>query len=146
MANIREPLPQPIQEHMFSPFSIQQIDQLRGLLDEREELLHEDIVRATNSIEDYQQLAGEVPDTGDQATADLTIDLNHAEVSRDVAELREITAARDRMKEGEYGLCTQCGDVIPFERLRIQPTATRCQPCQAVWEKTYARETSGTSL
>ena len=42
-----------------------------------------------------------------------------------------IEAALTRLADGSFGLCVQCGETIPFERLESQPTAIRCLPCQA---------------
>ncbi|MFC4559945.1 TraR/DksA C4-type zinc finger protein [Virgibacillus kekensis] len=41
-------------------------------------------------------------------------------------ELEEINAALHAIEEGTYGICTQCGEDIPFERLQAIPTADRC--------------------
>lgn len=130
----------------MAALTAQQLKELSRLLDERERFLTEDVRREVNNREEYVQIAGEVPDPGDQATADMMRDLNHAEVGRDVAELREIEAARRRMQDDEYGLCPDCGSDIPFERLQVQPAAPRCVPCQSVREKTYAREGASASL
>ncbi|MDB5814174.1 MAG: TraR/DksA family transcriptional regulator [Rhodocyclales bacterium] len=123
-----------------------QLEQLRGILDEREHFLNEDLRREVGNREEYEQLAGEVPDTVDQATAALVQDINHAEVERDVDALRAIAATREHMQQGTYGLCDKCGKDIPFERLLVQPTATRCVDCQALYEKTYALESAGDTL
>ena len=47
--------------------------------------------------ETFGELAGPVTDPGDRAVADLLSDLDHAEVSRDVAELRAIDAANPQL-------------------------------------------------
>ncbi|WP_284141681.1 MULTISPECIES: TraR/DksA C4-type zinc finger protein [unclassified Virgibacillus] len=41
-------------------------------------------------------------------------------------ELEEINAALHAMDEGSYGICTACGEDIPFERLEAIPTTDRC--------------------
>lgn len=128
------------------PLSEAQQNELVKRLDERERLLTEEVRRQTIEREDYQLLAGEAPDPGDQATADVLRDINHAEVGRDVAELRAIEAARQRMREGDYGVCADCGVDIPFERLQIEPAALRCAQCQSMREKTYASAGPGASL
>ena len=130
----------------MAQLSPEQISELRQRLDQQERALHEDIRRERDNQDDYRQLAGDVPDPGDHANADLMVDLGHAEVGRDVAELREIDAARKRMEDGEYGFCTQCGGDIPFARLQVHPTAVRCTPCQALREKTFADQGRGATL
>ncbi len=34
-----------------------------------------------------------------------------------------------RVDSPDYGICINCGNPIPFERLRAIPTATRCLSC-----------------
>jgi RNA polymerase-binding transcription factor DksA len=47
-------------------------------------------------------------------------------IGRHVDELRDIEAARERMADGTYGRCVDCGEDIDVERLRAYPTARRC--------------------
>ncbi len=49
--------------------------------------------------------------------------------SSDLAEIRMIRAALDRMDEGEYGYCVTCGEPIAEERLEIVPHAAKCARC-----------------
>jgi RNA polymerase-binding transcription factor DksA len=76
----------------------------------------------------------QVLDGGDYANADLIAALDIAEVQRDLAELREIDAARARLDAGTYGACVDCGTDIPAARLDAYPAAIRCTPCQALAE------------
>ncbi len=109
-----------------------------ALTTRRSELLDEirnDIERVR--AEPYASLAGATPDTGDQAVADVIADVGEAEVTRDLGELRMLEAALKRVSEGSYGSCVDCGGEIPFQRLRAQPGAERCLPCQGRHERTY---------
>ncbi|BCJ86050.1 TraR/DksA C4-type zinc finger protein [Effusibacillus dendaii] len=51
---------------------------------------------------------------------------------RDADSLRlvEIDEALERMEDGTYGICTHCGQEIPYERLEAQPAAEFCITCQ----------------
>jgi RNA polymerase-binding transcription factor DksA len=89
--------------------------------------------------EQFGALAGSTPDTGDEAVADLIADLDQAEVTRDLGELRELEAAARRIADSGYGLCIDCASDIPFERLQAQPAAARCLRCQERHEKTYRK-------
>ena len=42
----------------------------------------------------------------------------------------EIDAALDRIADGTFGRCTNCGVAIPAERLAIRPFAAGCIACQ----------------
>ncbi len=115
----------------------QQKSSLVKLLAQREVELREDIQRELKSQDYYMQLASEVPDTGDQSFADLSVDLGNAAVTRDIYELRAVELARKRIDSGAYGECATCGYPIPFERLMAMPSAERCAPCQENFERTH---------
>lgn len=44
-------------------------------------------------------------------------------------DLKKINKALKKLKEGEYGLCEQCGKEINSERLRVYPEAQLCRDC-----------------
>jgi RNA polymerase-binding transcription factor DksA len=115
--------------------------QLARAIEERREALLAEIRRevARTRDEPFETLAGATRDSGDEALADLIGDLGEAEVTRDLAELRSLDAARKRIEDGSYGLCTDCGADIPLERLRAELGAERCVDCQARHERTYRR-------
>lgn len=118
-----------------------QRDQLQRALEERRSLLLEELRRDAGKARDerFAELAGPVHDIADESVAALLSDLDEAELTRDLEELRAIEAARKRLAGGAYGICTDCGAEIEFERLRAEPAAARCLECQAQREKTYRR-------
>jgi RNA polymerase-binding protein DksA len=109
--------------------------ELRGEI--RDELLRSDDAR-------YQKLAGEVHDSGDEAIADLLVDIGNADLDRDVEEIRDIDAALLRIADGSYGVCADCGGAIPVDRLEAYPTAKRCRPCQQRYERGHRRSAATT--
>ena len=44
-------------------------------------------------------------------------------------EIRRIQAALRRMREGEYGVCAECGGDISQERLDVLPATPFCKTC-----------------
>lgn len=48
---------------------------------------------------------------------------------REVVQLSQIREALERMDEGTFGVCEECGKDIPFERLFIFPEAPACAAC-----------------
>ena len=51
-------------------------------------------------------------------------------VAQNAADLLEkVRHARDRVAEGEYGICESCGSAIPVARLEALPYATTCVSC-----------------
>ena len=87
--------------------------------------------------EQYIELAGQVHDLEEASVADLLVDLNYAVVDHFLAELREVEAALERIREGSYGICLDCGGPVGEARLKAYPTAKRCVECQELFEKTH---------
>ena len=122
------------------PLTKQQLQSLQRAIDARcralADELHSDAERSRE--ETFSALAGPVTDTADEAVATLLSDLDNAELSRDLGELRALEQAQARLAEGVFGICAHCGAEIPFARLSAQPAAMRCIDCQRVHEKTFA--------
>ncbi len=59
---------------------------------------------------------------------------NDLQLARDVAELRDVDDALDRLDAGTYGDCAGCGEAIPAARLMAQPAVRLCAACQATRE------------
>ena len=54
-----------------------------------------------------------------------------AQKRRRKAERAGIAAALQRIEEGEFGYCIECGDQIAEGRLRNNPTVIKCLECAA---------------
>ncbi len=46
------------------------------------------------------------------------------------AQMREMETAVRRLEEADYGLCEQCRQPIPADRLYAVPWARKCLPCE----------------
>ena len=116
-----------------------QAQELRGMIEARRGALlaelREDAARTRE--QPYSEHAGPAPDSGDESVATLFADLEQADVTRDLDEFRALEAARDRLAQGGYGVCIDCGNDIGFERLKATPSAIRCIHCQERHEKTF---------
>jgi DnaK suppressor protein len=123
------------------PLAKKELAALKRLIEARRTALqaetHADADKARG--ESYAELSGGVADEGDQAVADLLADIDNAELSRDLTELRALEAALERIAEGSYGRCIDCGLEVGFARLEVEPAALRCIDCQRVHEKTFAQ-------
>jgi DnaK suppressor protein len=109
---------------------------------ERLAAAHDEVLHVAD--EHYSTLAGEVPDTGDQAVAAQLTDYENALARRYAAAIRDIDNALIRIEEHRFGRCVDCGDQIGFQRLSVYPTATRCVSCQQRFDRTYAHEATPT--
>lgn len=132
----------------MSALNQQQRQELATRLRQRERELYADIHREQDKDEgNWARIVGEAPDAGEASVHDLESDLNHAEVGRDVGELRAVGDALQRIQsESDYGICVSCGTDIPFERLRAEPAAARCARCQARYEQTHAGQGRGPTI
>jgi RNA polymerase-binding protein DksA len=120
-----------------------QIDQLARKLNESyQTLLREVRGELENSGNQHRidLLNREPGDSGDESMATALADFNLTILDRHIDAMRDIEAALQRIKNGEYGVCTDCGDDVAFARLQAYPTAKRCLVCQEKRERDYAHE------
>ena len=117
----------------------QEKQELRGEIERRRATLISELRADAERLRSdrFEDLAGAAPDPGDELVATLIADLGHADMGRDLSELRALEATRARFADGSYGICAECGGDIGFERLRATPAAVRCVDCQRVHEKTF---------
>lgn len=121
------------------PLNDEQLDALARRLDAREAELRAEVRGAREEAEVAREVgAGDVPDSGDAGEAKTRSDIGYAEMERDVEELMDIEAARQRIADGSYGRCVDCGVDIDPARLQVQPTASRCTECQERFERLQA--------
>ncbi|ACZ42253.1 transcriptional regulator, TraR/DksA family [Thermobaculum terrenum ATCC BAA-798] len=120
----------------------QQISELRKRLeDERARLVSElrdlqsDASQWGESVRDEDSsygnhMADEGTDTFEQEK-EIALQRNLRSV------LNEIEAALKRMDEGTYGICIDCGQEIPIERLMARPYAVRCVADQEKYDRVH---------
>jgi RNA polymerase-binding protein DksA len=118
-----------------------QLEELRATLKARSRQLREEIRQTLikSDEEQYTMIADQVRDLEDDSFADLMVDVNLAEIDRDLQELRLIDAAFLRLSDGTYGQCDGCGSPIDFDRLRAAPFASRCFDCQSAFERNHVQ-------
>lgn len=116
-----------------------QVNELKQSLKSRFRALREEIRQEllASDNERYIDLAGQVHDFEEQSVADLLVDVNLATIDRHIRELQDIDAALLRIANNEYGVCLDCEEPIGYERLKVEPAATRCHDCQERHEHTY---------
>ena len=111
------------------------LSQLRDLLTYRLRELRAEVHAAEQA---QRELSGasahEVTDRKDDAMRRQLSDLDGAQEQRDFDELAQVEAALQRLDAGTYGDCADCGEPIALQRLRGQPAALRCAPCQSTSE------------
>lgn len=126
----------------MAPLTPSQIDQLvTQLKADYQVLLSEVRDELQNAGEQHRidLLNNEPGDSGDESMASALADFNLTIVDRQVQGLRDIEVAFQRIKNGEYGLCIDCGDDVPFNRLQAYPSAKRCIVCQQKREREFVQ-------
>ena len=126
---------------MSHDLDARQLEELRLIMNARAGQLREEIRQTLlkSDHEQYAMIADQVRDLEDDSFADLMVDVNLAEIDRDLQELRLIDAAFLRLSDGRYGRCDGCGLPIEIERLRAAPFASRCFDCQSSYERTHVQ-------
>ncbi len=105
------------------------MDDLKQKLEAKLELL----LRRGNAIEGHLRHADgrNELDWADRASLTENDEVLEALEDSTRAEVNAIRAALERMKEGTYEECTDCGEAIPMRRLEALPFATQCVNCAA---------------
>jgi DnaK suppressor protein len=102
------------------------------LLKEREQIVGEvkQIVESSNEMGQDG-----IQDIGDEAAniynKQILLSLNENERMR----LKEVDESLDRIENGTYGICEECGGPISLKRLEVRPVAKYCVPCLTKLEK-----------
>lgn len=118
-----------------------QIRRLTRMMDARfnRELKEIDAITARVRSERGQEaLAGRSADQLDAALSAIAGASDDAMIRQNVEDVRDIVAARTRLAAGRYGICIDCDEDIPYERLLAYPTAKRCIDCQRRHEEALA--------
>lgn len=113
-----------------------QREQLRILLEQRKEQLLQalDAIQRDTLAVASDASRGDAEGPGsprDQANSMAAGMVRDAEAARDHAELVAVRAALERMADGSYGECMDCGQGVGAARLLAQPSALRCIACQS---------------
>lgn len=91
-------------------------------------------------LAEYEQCRADLLSAGDGGSADEeVVSQIHSSVTDILShlrrEIREIEEAFERLRQGRYGLCSECGQPIAANRLKAMPTARRCMSCQVGSER-----------
>jgi DnaK suppressor protein len=82
----------------------------------------------------------DIGDEGDRADHERTNEVSILISARDKEKLLAVEEALEKIKEGTYGVCEDCGDEIGSGRLEAMPLAKLCVACQSRLEKETAHQ------
>lgn len=113
-----------------------QIQALEHILHQSEQQLQQEIAAVHAENAQQAQALEDLPPEPDanQSGASAAREVRHAERMRDQQELQDVRAALQRIADGSYGECLDCGKYIAAARLQAFPTAKRCIDCQTAHE------------
>lgn len=102
----------------------------RLLLNQKKELLQETV----RAVQEMNEPNDTFADPTDRASweSESTRDLRIRDRERKL--LEKIDQALQRIVDGTYGECEECGDMISVGRLRARPVTTLCIQCKAEQE------------
>ena len=78
---------------------------------------------------------------GDQGSETLEQEMDESKAIILDQEKRMVEQALERLADGKYGICVDCGKEIPAARLEAQPEAIRCVDDQRRFESTHGAAT-----
>ncbi len=114
-------------------YTQEEINELKEQLLEMENKIKNNIGKAQNEIE---LMRNQSPtDEGDYAVLMNDTSIEDTLIGKQLAELKEIELALDKISKGNYGICEMCEEPIGIERLRVKPFARFCISCREINEK-----------
>lgn len=112
----------------------QTLAELKDKLLQEETRIKDELGRIANPTKDATDYVTKFEDMGDDEDENATevndYTDNLALESNLEKQLKEVAEALERMENGTYGKCDNCGTEIPLDRLKAYPAAKTCIKCQ----------------
>jgi len=109
-----------------------ELDKLKTILENtRQELLKNSRAMREDILVDTDDRADEIDQASVNSEHSITMRLRN----REALYLKKIQDALNRIKDGSFGECINCGENIEFKRLMARPTASLCILCKEEEEK-----------
>jgi DnaK suppressor protein len=102
------------------------------LLKEREQIVGE-VKQIYESSKEMGQNG--IQDIGDEAANIYNKQILLSLTENERMRLQEVDESLDRIENGTYGICEECGGPISLKRLEVRPVAKYCVPCLTKLEK-----------
>jgi DnaK suppressor protein len=105
--------------------------------------LNENLEKAQDTLIDITHVKDRFSDELDQAAVASHMGFALRIRDREAKLIRKIRYALERLQDGTFGICEECGEEIPLKRLKARPVTTLCIECkeeQEAEERTKAEE------
>ncbi|MGE4296794.1 MAG: RNA polymerase-binding protein DksA [Desulfovibrionaceae bacterium] len=99
------------------------------------EMLEEAQTKGENTLEDMTDSGEVFADPADRATAESDRSFTLRLRDRERKLIKKIQGALNRLEEGTYGICDECGADISVPRLKARPVTKLCIDCKSKQEQ-----------
>jgi DnaK suppressor protein len=122
-------------EQLMETYDSNQWQLFRLMLDKRANELRAELHAQQGSLTSADEDAPhEVMDFKDMATEQMQDTVEDAKNEQASLELKEVITALQRLNDGGFGYCLNCGNAIDLNRLMVLPAAAFCATCQSIKE------------
>lgn len=102
-------------------------DYFRNLLNQRIAELRQEAGKTVENMDEDENF----PDPADRASMESNRNSMLRMRDRERKLIFKIQEALQRLNDGEYGICEECGEEIGIERLKARPVTTLCIACKS---------------
>jgi DnaK suppressor protein len=103
------------------------LELFRHLLKERIDELRSEAGKTVETMDDDENF----PDPSDRATMESNRNSILRIRDRERKLIFKLQEALQRLDDGEFGICEECGEAIGIERLKARPVTTLCIECKS---------------
>lgn len=107
------------------------LEKFRKQLKEKQEEILEEVGKTLSEMTDQTT---NIPDPNDRATVESGRSFELRIRDRERKLLSKIDDALNRIDEGTFGVCDDCGEDIGLKRLNARPVTTLCIDCKTIQE------------
>ena len=114
------------------------ISKFKKILEKRKEDIISHILKFAKKTSDgiYEVIPKDYGDSEDENSEEISDTIeDESTLSTLEEEIDQIDKAMQKVEEGSYGKCSNCGEIIEEKRLEFNPAATYCSQCQNKIEK-----------
>jgi DnaK suppressor protein len=113
-------------------FSVQkkEVEFFRNLLNQRMQELRSEAGKTVEDMDEDENF----PDPTDRASMESNRNSVLRIRDRERKLIFKIQEALQRLEDGQYGICEECGEAIAIERLKARPVTTLCIDCKSSQE------------
>ena len=106
-------------------------EEFRQILIERREAILAEAEKTVSGLNDGKE---NFPDPTDRATVEWDRSFTLRIRDRERKLLKKIEEALERIEDGSFGICEDCGEEIGEARLKARPVTTQCIDCKTAAE------------